>query len=141
MFLGDTNCPIIIPDNPIRNLVDIEKSIQKKFRLTLWAPFIKALKEFQLVQENDKIAVAISGGKDSLLLAKLFHELKRASNINFEVVFIAMNPGFNKRNLYNLKFNICNHIKFLESLCYLLSYYWWLWKLWLMLFIILIFIF
>ena len=89
MFLGDTNCPIIIPDNPIRNLVDIEKSIQKKFRLTLWAPFIKALKEFQLVQENDKIAVAISGGKDSLLLAKLFHELKRASNINFEVVFIA----------------------------------------------------
>lgn len=106
MFLGDTNCPIIIPNNPIRNLVDIEKSIQKKFRLTLWAPFIKALKEFQLVQENDKIAVAISGGKDSLLLAKLFHELKRASNINFEVVFIAMNPGFNKRNLDNLKFNL-----------------------------------
>ena len=59
MFLGDTNCPIIIPDNPLKNLSDIEKSIQKKFRLTLWAPFIKALKEFKLVQENDKIAVAI----------------------------------------------------------------------------------
>ena len=106
MFLGDTNCPIIIPDNPLKDLSDIEKSIQKKFRLTLWSPFIKALKEFNLVQENDKIAVAISGGKDSLLLAKLFHELKRASNINFEVVFIAMNPGFNKRNLENLKFNL-----------------------------------
>lgn len=106
MSLGNTNCPIILPDNPLKSLNDIEKSIQKKFRKLLWSPFIKALKDFELVKENDKIAVAISGGKDSLLLAKLFQELKRASKINFEVIFIAMNPGFNKRNLDNLKFNL-----------------------------------
>lgn len=106
MSLGNTNCPLIIPSNPLKSLDDIEKSLQKKYRTLLWSPFIKALKDFKLVEENDKIAVAISGGKDSLLLAKLFQELKRASKINFELEFIAMNPGFNQRNLDNLKFNL-----------------------------------
>ncbi len=90
----------------MKTVNEIEKSIQKKFRKYLWAPFIHALKEFNLVEEGDKIAVAISGGKDSLLLAKLFQELKRASDVNFEVVFIAMNPGFSELNLMNLKKNI-----------------------------------
>lgn len=106
MFLGNTNCPIILPEVPIQPLDIIEKSIQKKYREYLWSPFIKALKDFELVNENDKIAVAISGGKDSLLLAKLFQELQRASNTKFDLVFIAMNPGFNQRNLDNLKFNL-----------------------------------
>ncbi|WP_314010240.1 ATP-binding protein [Pseudostreptobacillus hongkongensis] len=109
MSLGNTNCPIIFSDKPLKPVEEIEKSIQKKYRLQLWSPFIKALKDFKLVEENDKIAVAISGGKDSLLLAKLFQELKRASKINFEVIFIAMNPGFNQRNLDSLKFNL-NHL-------------------------------
>ena len=109
MSLGNTNCPIIFSDKPLKPVEEIEKSIQKKYRLQLWSPFIKALKDFNLVEENDKIAVAISGGKDSLLLAKLFQELKRASKINFEVIFIAMNPGFNQRNLDSLKFNL-NHL-------------------------------
>ena len=109
MSLGNTNCPIIFSNKPLKPVEEIEKSIQKKYRLQLWSPFIKALKDFNLVEENDKIAVAISGGKDSLLLAKLFQELKRASKINFEVIFIAMNPGFNQRNLDSLKFNL-NHL-------------------------------
>lgn len=106
MSLGQTDCPLILPDVPLQPLEVIEKSIQNKYRELLWSPFIKALKDFDLVNENDKIAVAISGGKDSLLLAKLFQELKRASKTKFELVFIAMNPGFNQRNLDNLKLNL-----------------------------------
>ncbi|CAM3130153.1 tRNA 2-thiocytidine biosynthesis TtcA family protein [Streptobacillus ratti] len=109
MSLGQTDCPLILTDVPLQPLEVIEKSIQKKYRDLLWSPFIKALKDFDLVKENDKIAVAISGGKDSLLLAKLFQELKRASKTKFELVFIAMNPGFNQHNLDNLKLNL-NHL-------------------------------
>lgn len=104
--LGEVYCPSIIPNVPLKDIKEIEKSIQKKYRGELWSPFIRALKEFELVEEGDKIAIAISGGKDSLLLAKLFQELKRASKTNFEIVFISMNPGFNEINLKNLKKNL-----------------------------------
>ena len=77
---------------------EIERSIIKKFRRSIWRPFTKALNEYQLVQEGDKIAVCISGGKDSMLMAKLFQELKRHGKVNFEVVFLVMNPGYNKDN-------------------------------------------
>ena len=72
----------------------------------IMSPFIRALKEFELVEEGDRIAIAISGGKDSLLLSKLFQELRRASKTNFKLVFISMNPGFNDINLQNLKKNL-----------------------------------
>lgn len=104
--LGDTHCETILPLVPLQPLKEIERSIQKKYRSELWSPFIEALKEFNLVEEGDKIAIAISGGKDSLLLSKLFQELKRASKTNFEIVFISMNPGFNDINLENLKKNL-----------------------------------
>ena len=77
---------------------EIERSIIKKFRKSVWRPFTKALNEYQLVQEGDKIAVCISGGKDSMLMAKLFQELKRHGKVNFEVVFLVMNPGYNEDN-------------------------------------------
>ena len=77
---------------------EIERSILKKFRRSVWRPFTKALNEYQLVQEGDKIAVCISGGKDSMLMAKLFQELKRHGKVNFEVVFLVMNPGYNEDN-------------------------------------------
>ena len=77
---------------------EIERSIIKKFRRSVWRPFTKALNEYQLVQEGDKIAVCISGGKDSMLMAKLFQELKRHGKVNFEVVFLVMNPGYNEDN-------------------------------------------
>lgn len=78
--------------------IEIERSIIKKYRKTLWSKFIKAIKEFELIKENDKIAVCISGGKDSFLMAKLFQELKRHGKINFELVFLVMNPGYNEKN-------------------------------------------
>ena len=77
---------------------EIERSIIKKFRRSVWRPFTKALNEYQLVQEGDKIAVCISGGKDSMLMAMLFQELKRHGKVNFDVVFLVMNPGYNEDN-------------------------------------------
>lgn len=104
--IGNTSCEAILPSVPLKPLNEIEKSIQKRYRSELWSPFIKGLKEFEMVKDGDRIAVAISGGKDSLLLAKLFQELKRASKTDFELVFISMNPGFNEINLINLKKNL-----------------------------------
>lgn len=84
---------------------EIERSIVKTYRKEIWARFIKAVKEFELVKEKDKIAVCISGGKDSFLLAKCMQELKRHGKIDFEVVFICMNPGYNEKNLELIKSN------------------------------------
>ena len=64
---------------------EIEKSLIKKYRKQLWSPLIKAVKEFKLIEEGDRVGVAISGGKDSLLLAKLIEELHKHSKVNFEV--------------------------------------------------------
>lgn len=77
---------------------EIERSIIKKFRKTIWRPFTKGLHEYQLIQEGDKIAVCISGGKDSMLLAKLIQELQKHGKIPFEAVFLVMNPGYNADN-------------------------------------------
>lgn len=78
--------------------VEIEQSIRKKFRKTIWCRFTRAVREYELVKEGDKIAVCISGGKDSMLMAKLFQELKRHNKFNFEVVFLVMNPGYSPAN-------------------------------------------
>ena len=77
---------------------EIERSIIKKFRRSVWRPFTKALNEYQLVQEGDKIAVCISGGKDSMLMAKVFQELKRHGKVNYDVVFLVRNLGYNEDN-------------------------------------------
>ena len=77
---------------------DIEKSIIKKFRKSVWCKFTKAIREYELVKDGDKIAVCISGGKDSMLMAKLFQELKRHNKFEFELVFMVMDPGYNKVN-------------------------------------------
>lgn len=77
---------------------DIEKSIQKKFHKEIMSKFTKAVKEYELVKEGDKIAVCISGGKDSMLMAKLFQELQRYRKVNFELVFLVMDPGYNETN-------------------------------------------
>ena len=77
---------------------EIERSIIKKYRKQIWGKFVQAVQEFQMVEENDKIAVCISGGKDSMILAKCMQELKRHSETNFEVIFIVMDPGYNPKN-------------------------------------------
>lgn len=76
----------------------VEQSLQKKFRKKIWAAFTKAVKQYELVKENDRIAVCISGGKDSMLMAKLFQELHRHSDFPFEVKFIVMDPGYSTAN-------------------------------------------
>lgn len=77
---------------------EIEKSIRKKFHKQLFSKFAKAINEYKLVQENDKIAVCISGGKDSMLMAKLFQELKKHNKFPFELVFLVMDPGYSSAN-------------------------------------------
>ncbi len=83
----------------------IERSIIKRFRKTVWSPFTKAVKDYQLIQEGDRIACCISGGKDSFLMAKLLQELQRHGPVRFELVFLCMNPGYNEDNWQIIKDN------------------------------------
>lgn len=84
---------------------EIELSIRKKFHKELFTPFAKAINRYELLQENDRVAVCISGGKDSMLLAKLFQELKRHNKFNFELVFLVMDPGYNPVNRRQIEEN------------------------------------
>lgn len=77
---------------------DIEQSLRKKFKKSIWSKFTKAVRDYELVQEGDKIAVCISGGKDSMLMAKLFQELQRHHKVEFELVFLVMDPGYSAAN-------------------------------------------
>lgn len=92
--LRGSGCEVLVPFNERKPLKEIERSIIKTYRKHIWAKFIKAIKEYELIEDGDRIAVAISGGKDSLLMAKLFQELYRNGNRNFELEFIAMDPGY-----------------------------------------------
>lgn len=82
----------------MENYKDVERSIIKRFRKEIWRKFISAINEYKLIQEGDKIAVCISGGKDSMLLAKCMQELKRHGKFDFEVVYMVMDPGYNPYN-------------------------------------------
>ncbi|MBP5445187.1 MAG: hypothetical protein J6Y28_03350 [Acholeplasmatales bacterium] len=84
----------------------IERSIITTYRSKLWAPFIKAIKDYELIKPNDVVCACISGGKDSMLLAKLFQELKKHSDFDFEVKYLVMNPGYNEANLEYTKKNL-----------------------------------
>lgn len=77
---------------------EIERSIIKKYRKTIWSKFISAIKEYKLIQDKDKIAVCISGGKDSMLMAKCMQHLQKYSDIKFETEYIVMDPGYNEVN-------------------------------------------
>ena len=83
----------------------VEQSIRKKFRKTIWSPFTKAVKQYELVKEGDKVAVCISGGKDSMLMAKLFQELKLHNKFPFEVEFLVMDPGYSPDNRHVIEEN------------------------------------
>ena len=77
---------------------EIEKSLRKKFKKSVFTPFAKAINDFALIQEGDNICVCISGGKDSMIMAKLFQELKRHNKFPFSVQFLCMDPGYNEYN-------------------------------------------
>ena len=83
----------------------IERSIQKKFHKVLWTPFITAIKQYELIAPGDRIAVCISGGKDSMLMAKLLQLLQRHSDVPFEVVNLVMDPGYNAVNRQKIESN------------------------------------
>ena len=83
----------------------VERSIIKKYREELWNPFVAAVKRYELINEGDKIAVCISGGKDSMLMAKLVQQLHRNSEFPFDVVFICMDPGYNRENREQIEKN------------------------------------
>ena len=83
----------------------VERSIIKKFRKEIWRKFTKAINDYELIRDGDKIAVCISGGKDSMLMAKLFQELERHGKKNFELVFLVMDPGYNEANLQRIMTN------------------------------------
>ena len=82
-----------------------EDSIRGKFHKQLFSPFAKACKEYRLIEDGDRIAVCISGGKDSMLMAKLFQELQRHRKISFDLLFLVMDPGYNGDNRRLLEYN------------------------------------
>lgn len=83
----------------MNSIKEIERSIVKSYRKEIWSPFVKAINTYEMIQENDKIGICISGGKDSMIMAKCFQELKRHGKCHFELEFIVMNPGYNEQNM------------------------------------------
>lgn len=107
--IAGEGCEIRVPFNERKPLTEIERSLITTYRRPIWSKFIKAIKEYKLVCEGDKIAVAISGGKDSLIMAKLFQELQHYSKVNFQLEFIAMDPGYHE-NIKELLIDNCKHL-------------------------------
>ena len=93
-----------------------ERSIIKKYRRELWKPFIAAVKRYELIAPGDKIAVCISGGKDSMLMAKLLQELQRHTEHPFELVFLVMDPGYNPENRQKIMDNAADGAVFMHCL-------------------------
>ena len=104
-----SGCEISFSDQPLKSIEEIERSLITKYRKTIWTKFIKGIKEFKLIEEGDRIAVGVSGGKDSLLLCKLLQELQRHGQVKFEIEYLAMNPGYLEANASALKEN-CKHL-------------------------------
>ena len=84
---------------------EIERSIIKKYRKEIWCKFTKAIRDYRLINDQDKIMVCISGGKDSFLMAKCFQEIKRHGKVNFDAHYVVMNPGYTKKHLNEIKEN------------------------------------
>ncbi len=103
-------CEVLVNSNELKSLAEIEKSIIKRYRKYLWSKFMKAIKDFQMIEEGDKIAVAVSGGKDSTLLAMLFKELQRHGNVKFDLEFIVADPGYHE-HIKSLMISNCNHLE------------------------------
>ncbi len=97
-YMGYIRAGINSEDDREEKRKRVEESIQKKFHKKLFSPFAKACKSYKLIEEGDRIAVCISGGKDSMLMAKLFQEIKRHRQVEFELAFLVMDPGYNSEN-------------------------------------------
>ena len=102
--MGNT-CEVVDVNIDTKSAKEIIESLRGPYRKSIWTKFMNAVNEFKLVEDGDKIAIGISGGKDSLLLAKLFQELKKDKSRNFELKFISMNPGFEAMDVEQLRKN------------------------------------
>lgn len=113
VMMGKTageGCKVLIPEGNRKTVDEIEHSIITKYRRHLWSKFMKAVIEFKLVEEGDRIAVAVSGGKDSMLMAKLFQELQRHGKTKFELEFIVADPGYHP-DIKKLLIDNCEHLQ------------------------------
>ncbi len=116
--IAGEGCEVLIPSSERKPLAEIERSIITKYRRHIWSKFVKAIIDYNLIEDGDKIAVAVSGGKDSMLMAKLFQELKKHGKNNFELEFIVADPGYHK-DIKKLLIDNCEYlnipIKIFES--------------------------
>lgn len=108
--IAGSGCDVLVPFNERKPLKEIEKSIITTYRKHIWTKFIKAICDYKLLEEGDKIAVAISGGKDSLIMAKLFQLLHRHSKFKFDLEFIAMDPGYHE-SIKALLIDNCSYLE------------------------------
>lgn len=108
--IGGNGCDRLIPAGELKPLREIEKSIMRKYRKSVWSKFTRAIRDYRLLKDGDKIAVAVSGGKDSMLMAKLFQELQRHRQVDFELEFIAMDPGYHE-GIRELLIENCRHLE------------------------------
>lgn len=107
--ISGPGCEVVMPLNEPKPLEEIERSIIKKYRKHLWSKFMAAVKDYKLVEAGDKIAVAISGGKDSVLMAKLFQELQRHGDVKFDLEFIVADPGYHE-HIKKLMIENCEYL-------------------------------
>jgi len=107
--IAGEGCEILVPFNERKPLEEIERSLIKDYRRPIWRNFVKAIKDYNLIKAGDRIAVAISGGKDSLIMAKLLQELQRHGNVDFELEYIAMDPGYHE-NIKELLIDNCKYL-------------------------------
>jgi tRNA(Ile)-lysidine synthase TilS/MesJ len=107
--LAGPGCEMIEPEGALKSLREIEHSLTKTYKKDLWSRFVQAINDYEMLKPGDKVAVAISGGKDSMLLAKLFQELKRHNKYPFEVEFISMDPGYHPEIRKLMETN-CQHL-------------------------------
>lgn len=108
--IAGNGCDILVPFNERKPLKEVERSIIKTYRKHIWSKFIKAIKDYKLIEDGDKILVAISGGKDSMLMAKLFQELQRHGQMKFEVRFVCMDPGYHP-DIKKLMLDNCEYLQ------------------------------
>lgn len=108
--IAGNGCDILVPFNERKPLKEVERSIIKTYRKHIWSKFIKAIKDYKLIEDGDKILVAISGGKDSMLMAKLFQELQRHGQMKFEVRFVCMDPGYHP-DIKRLMLDNCEYLQ------------------------------
>lgn len=108
--IAGTGCDVLLPLGELKSLTEIERSLIKKYRKTIWSKFLRAIKDYNLVQDGDKIAVAMSGGKDSLIMAKLFQEMQKHGPVKIELEFIVMDPGYHE-NIRELLISNCKHLE------------------------------